>query len=138
MEGPNYHLVQRIVGRWAVWRPIVGLVALVALMVFAQFVILAGFVVAFFATGADVGDKVDALSDTAHVTPSQLAYLNLSLAAAIPAGAVAHPAAARDASGLGLLGHRPAPVAVDGGHVRAGVRGAARDRGGRFVRPVGR
>ncbi len=84
MESPNYHLVHRLVGRWAAWRPIVGLVALVALMVMAQFVLLVGFVVAFFATGADVGDKVDALSDTAHVTPSQLAYLNLSLAAAIP------------------------------------------------------
>ena len=84
MEGPNYHLVQRLVGRWAVWRPIVGLVALVALMVIAQFVLLVGFAVVFLATGADVGDKLDALSDTAHVTPSQLAYLNLSLAAAIP------------------------------------------------------
>ena len=53
-------------------------------MVLAQFVLLLGFVVWFLAMGADVGDKVDALSDTAHVTPSQLAYLNLSLAAAIP------------------------------------------------------
>ena len=26
MESPNYHLVQRIVGRWSAWRPIVGLV----------------------------------------------------------------------------------------------------------------
>jgi membrane protease YdiL (CAAX protease family) len=84
MESPNYHLVHRIVGRWAAWRPIVGVIVLVALMVLAQFVLLVGFVVVFFATGADVGDKVDALSDTAHVTPSQLAYLNLSLAAAIP------------------------------------------------------
>ena len=45
MEGPNYHLVQKIVGRWAVWRPIVGLIVFVAFMVAAQFALLVGFVV---------------------------------------------------------------------------------------------
>ena len=85
MDSPNYHLIHRIVGRWAVWRPIVGVIVFVAVMVLAQFALLVGFIVVYFATGADIGDKVDALSDTAHVTPSQLAYLNLSLAAAIPA-----------------------------------------------------
>jgi membrane protease YdiL (CAAX protease family) len=84
MEGPDYHLVQRVVGRWAGWRPVLGLVSGVVLMVVAQFVILLGFAVVFLASGDDVGDRVDALSDTSHVTPSQLAYLNLSLAAAIP------------------------------------------------------
>ncbi|MDX6372025.1 MAG: protease family protein [Nocardioidaceae bacterium] len=84
MEGPNYHLVQRVVGRWAVWRPILGLVVGVLLMLVAQFALLLGFAVFYLATGADVGDKLNALSDTSHVTPSLLAYLNLSLAAAIP------------------------------------------------------
>ena len=66
-------------------RPVGGVVAdrrggrLAAFMVLAQFALLLGFVVAFLVTGADVGDKVDALSDTAHVTPSQLAYLRNSL-----------------------------------------------------------
>ena len=84
MEGADYHLVQRIVGRWAAWRPILGLVVGVLLMIVAQFVLLLGFAVVYLASGADVGDKLDALSDTKHVTPAQLAYLNLSLAAAIP------------------------------------------------------
>ena len=134
MESPNYHLVHRIVGRWAVWRPIVGVIVLVALMVLAQFVLLVGFVVVFFATGADVGDKVDALSDTAHVTPSQLAYLNLSLAAAIPVALFLTRVLHGIRPGLGLLRHRSPPVAVDGGHARAGVRGAVRHGGGRVVR----
>ena len=84
MEGPNYHLIQRVVGRWNVWRPILGLVIGVLLMLVAQLALLAAFAVFYLATGADVGDKIDALSETSHVTPSLLAYLNLSLAAAIP------------------------------------------------------
>ena len=86
-EGAQYHLVQRYVGRWGDvgwWRPLVGLVVGVVLMVVAQLVFLIAFAVYFFARGDDVGDSISALSDTAHVTPSLLAYLNLSLAAAIP------------------------------------------------------
>jgi membrane protease YdiL (CAAX protease family) len=84
MEGANYHLVQRLVGRAGWWRAVTGLIIGVLLMVVAQFVLLIGFAACYLATGADVGDKLDALSDTSHVTPSLLAYLNLSLAAAIP------------------------------------------------------
>ena len=100
-------------------------------MLLAQFVLLVGFVVWFLATGADVGDKVDALSDTDHVTPSQLAYLNLSLAAAIPVALLLTRV---------LHGLRPGWVASVIGRLRwrwmlvslrAGVRGAARHGGGR-------
>ena len=88
MERVEYHLVHRYVGRWGAvgwWRPVVGVVAGVLLMLVAQVVLLVGFVVVFLAMGTDdLGDRVEALSDTSHVTPSLLANLNLSLAAAIP------------------------------------------------------
>lgn len=88
MEAVQYHLVQRYVGRWGDngwWRPLVGLIVGVLLMVAAQFLLLVVFAVYFFATSSDdVGDRISGLGDTAHVTPSLLAYLNLSLAAAIP------------------------------------------------------
>jgi membrane protease YdiL (CAAX protease family) len=84
-ERTEYHLVQRVVGRWAWWRPVTGLIVGVLLMLIAQFVLLLGFAVYFLATGTDhLGDRLDALSDTTHVTPSLLANLNLSLAVAIP------------------------------------------------------
>jgi membrane protease YdiL (CAAX protease family) len=87
METANYHLIHRLVGRWAWWRPIIGLVVGALLMVIAQFVLLLGFAVWYLATGADhLGDRLTDLSDTSHVTPGLLAYLNLSLAAAIPVG----------------------------------------------------
>ena len=84
----EYHSIQRYVGRWGPvgwWRPLTGLIVGVLLMLVAQFVLLVAFLVYYLATGAgDVTGKVDALSNTSHVTPSLLAYLNLSLAAAIP------------------------------------------------------
>jgi membrane protease YdiL (CAAX protease family) len=74
-----------LVGRWNPWRPILGVVVGVLLLLVAQVALLAAFVVVFVATGTDdLGDRLDALSETSHVTPSLLAYLNLSLAAAIP------------------------------------------------------
>jgi membrane protease YdiL (CAAX protease family) len=85
MEGPDYHLIHREVGRWSPWRPVLGLVVGVLLMLVAQLLLLILFYAFFFVSGADdVSGKLDALSDTTHVTPSLLAYLNLSLAAAIP------------------------------------------------------
>ncbi len=88
MERIEYHLVQRYVGRWGQtgwWRPVVGLIVGVLLMLVAQLVSLVGFAAYFLASGSDdVGGRLEALSDTAHVSPSLLAYLNLSLAAAIP------------------------------------------------------
>ena len=87
MERVEYHLVQRYVGRWGPtgWlRPLAGLLVGVLLMLLAQFVLLVGFMLFFLVDGGDVQDRVNALSDTSHVTPSLLAYLNLALAAAIP------------------------------------------------------
>ena len=88
MERVEYHLVHRYVGRWGSpgwWRPVAGLLTGALLMVVAQFVLLLGFVLTFLAIGTDhLRDRVDRLSDTSHVTPSLLANLNLSLAAAIP------------------------------------------------------
>jgi hypothetical protein len=83
----EYHLIQRYVGRWGPtgwWRPLAGLLVGVLLMLVAQFVLLIVFLLFFLVDGGDVQDRLDALSDTTHVTPSLLAYLNLSLAAAIP------------------------------------------------------
>jgi uncharacterized protein len=87
METANYHLIHRLVGRWAWWRPIVGLIVGVLLMVIAQFVLLIAFGAWYAVQGLDhIGDRLSDLGDTKHVTPSLLAYLNLSLAAAIPVG----------------------------------------------------
>jgi len=92
VEGVEYHLVHRYVGRWGSpgwWRPVVGLVTGALLMLVAQVVFLLGFVVVFVVMGTDhLGDRIDRLSDTSHVTPSLLANLNLSLAAAIPVALV--------------------------------------------------
>jgi membrane protease YdiL (CAAX protease family) len=87
MSPVEYHLVQRYVGRWGPtgwWRPLAGLLTGVVLILLAQFVLLVGFMLFFLVDGGDVADRTSALSDTNHVTPSLLAYLNLSLAAAIP------------------------------------------------------
>lgn len=83
-EPVEYHLVHRT-GRAAWWRSLLGIVTLgVVLLVVVQLVLLLVFVVYYAATGADVTDRVAALVDTDNVTPLSLAFLNLSLAAAIP------------------------------------------------------
>ena len=84
MESPNYHLVQRIVGRWRPGGRSSGWSPSWRSWCRRSSCCSSASSSCSSSTGADVGDKVDALSDTAHVTPSQLAYLNLSLAAAIP------------------------------------------------------
>ena len=87
MNEVEYHLIHRL-GRWGRhgWvRPILGLIAaVVSLFILAQLVGL-GFAVWFAITGTDIGDGLNRLADTDHVTPSSLAYLNLTLACAIPA-----------------------------------------------------
>jgi len=90
MERVHYHLVQRYVGQWGSkgwWRPAVGLIVGLLMMLVAQVALLPAFAVVFLATGDsvdDLGDRLTALGDSSHVTPSMLAYLNLALAAAIP------------------------------------------------------
>ena len=56
----------------------------VSMVLIAPFLIGAGFAAYFAARGEDVARGLDRLSDQAHVTPAELAYVNLSLAAAIP------------------------------------------------------
>ena len=89
MERAEYHLVQRVVGRWGDngrWRPIVGILLLVVMMlVVVQVGLIVALTVALFLMGSDdVQDDVERILDTDHVTPAGLAYLNVSLAAAIP------------------------------------------------------
>jgi CAAX protease family protein len=90
MAAVEYHLVQRVIGRWGRhgwWRPLVGIVAGVTAMLLAQLLLLAVFAAYFVASGTDdLGDRLTDLGDSTHVTPSLLAYLNLALAAAIPVG----------------------------------------------------
>lgn len=91
MDRVEYHLVQRYVGRWGEngwWRPVVGVAALVASVLIAVQVVVLLFAVVFLlvtGSGADsLGDDLERLVDTANVTPSVLAFVNVSLAAAIP------------------------------------------------------
>jgi CAAX protease family protein len=89
VEATEYHLVQRALGRWGVsgwWRPVVGIVSLVLmLLIFVQAALVAAFAIGLLATGSDdVGGDLERILDTDHVTPAGLAYLNISLALAIP------------------------------------------------------
>lgn len=83
-QGLPYHLVQRG-GRSGVWRPIVGVVALVAAFVLIVPLLLqVPFAIGLALTGRDVVDGLDELLDFDDPTPLGLAYLNISLACAIP------------------------------------------------------
>lgn len=83
--GLAYYQVQRS-GRSGWGRPLLGLI-LIGLCVFgvSPLVVTAGFQAYFLLTGQDVGAGLHRMADTVHVTPVSLAYLNLSLAGAIPA-----------------------------------------------------
>jgi membrane protease YdiL (CAAX protease family) len=85
----EYHLIPRALGRWGDngwWRPVVGIVSLVAMLLIAvQVALVAAFVVGLFVSGSDdIGGDLERILDTDHVTPAGLAYLNISLALAIP------------------------------------------------------
>lgn len=86
-KGVEYHLIQRT-GKWGPhgwWRPLTGVVTLVVLMfLVVQVALIMAFTVGFLVAGDDVVKSVQRLIDTDNVTPLGLAYLNLSLAAAIP------------------------------------------------------
>ena len=82
--GLPYHLILTA-GRPGWWRYVVGLLlALAGLVIVGPLLMLVPFALYYLATGADLADSMTALVDTADVTPASLAYLNLSLAAAIP------------------------------------------------------
>ncbi len=72
-------------GRPGWWRYIVGvLVMLAGLVLVAPLVVMLPFALYYLTNGSDFTDSMSALVDLDHPTPAGLAYLNLSLAAAIP------------------------------------------------------
>lgn len=73
-------------GRSGWWRPLMGIIALVALLlVIAPILWQVPFIVWFVATGRPVLTSIEQLLDLTDPTPLGLAYLNLVLASAIPA-----------------------------------------------------
>lgn len=83
--GLPYHLVQRG-GRPGAWRPLVGIVILVAaFLVVVPVLIQVPFAVGLAIAGRDVTSELTRLLDFDDPTPLGLAYLNLTLACAIPA-----------------------------------------------------
>jgi uncharacterized protein len=84
-SAPGYHLIQRL-GRWGPgdwWRPLLGIVAFVALFLVAQTALVVVFTIGYTITGSS--DPAHELSDSlTDVTPAGLAYTNLTLASAIP------------------------------------------------------
>jgi uncharacterized protein len=82
--GLPYHLVLTG-GRPGWWRYVVGLVlVLVGLVIVAPLLMLGPFAIYYLANSADFVESMTALVDTSDPTPASLAYLNLTLAAAIP------------------------------------------------------
>ncbi|MFC4786781.1 lysostaphin resistance A-like protein [Nocardioides sp. MAHUQ-72] len=83
-EGLPYHLVQRG-GRPGWWRPVVGTVGFVVVMLgVVPLLLQVLFALGYAVAGRDVGDSLQRLVDLEDPTPLGLAYLNLVLAAAIP------------------------------------------------------
>jgi CAAX protease family protein len=82
--GLSYPLIQRG-GRPGAWRPIVGVFALIACFaVVAPVLVQIPFAIGFAIAGKDVGDEMARLIHLDDPTPLGLAYLNISLACAIP------------------------------------------------------
>lgn len=81
--GLPYHLVQRG-GRPGVWRPLVGVFALIACFVVVVPVLLQiPFAIGLGVTGHDVTEGIERMVDLDDPTPLGLAYLNVSIACAI-------------------------------------------------------
>ena len=89
MAPVEYHQVQRALGRWGHrgwWRPVVGILLLVVmLLLVVQVGLIVALTLGLLLTGTDdVQAEVTRILDTDAVTPLGLAYLNVSIAAAIP------------------------------------------------------
>jgi len=83
-EGLPYHLIQRA-GAPGWWRPVVGTVGLVVIMLgLVPLLVQIPFAVGYAAAGRSVSASMQRLVDLENPTPLGLAYLNLVLAAAIP------------------------------------------------------
>jgi membrane protease YdiL (CAAX protease family) len=82
-RGLPYHLIHRG-GRSGWWRPLVGVLVLIAAFVVVVPVLMqVPFAIGFALTGRDVADGITELIDFDDPTPLGLAYLNASLACAI-------------------------------------------------------
>lgn len=83
-EGLPYHLILRG-GRPGWWRPVLGALALVVIMLgLVPLLLQAPFALWYAVSGEPVHDSMQRLVDLENPTPLGLAYLNLVLAAAIP------------------------------------------------------
>ncbi|MBZ5737110.1 CPBP family intramembrane glutamic endopeptidase [Nocardioides mangrovi] len=84
MAGLPYHLIQRG-GRPGSWRPLLGVGMLVAaFLVVVPVLLQVPFAIGLAIAGRDVSSELTQLLDFDHPTPLGLAYLNLTLACAIP------------------------------------------------------
>ena len=82
--GLSYPHLQRG-GRPGAWRPIVGVLVLIAcFVVVVPVLVQVPFAIGLAVAGKDVGDELTRLLDLDHPTPLGLAYLNVTLACAIP------------------------------------------------------
>jgi len=82
--GLPYHLIL-LAGRHGWWRYLVGVaVTILGLLVVAPLVLLVPFSIWFLVDGQSLVDSIATMLDLDTPTPLGLAYLNLSLAAAIP------------------------------------------------------
>jgi membrane protease YdiL (CAAX protease family) len=82
--GLAYHQIHRG-GRTSTVHALLGVFALLVLtLLVAQLVLQGIFAAGYAIAGRDVSAELNRLSDTTHLTPQALAFLNLSLAAAIP------------------------------------------------------
>ena len=87
------------------------------------------FAVGLALAGRDVVDGLDRLLDFDDPTPLGLAYLNISLACAIPVAWLLTRVLHGLRPGLAGLDRAPDPLALAAGLLRAGVRRAVRDAG---------
>lgn len=87
-RGLAYHQLQRA-GRTGWARTLLGVLALLVLtLVVAQLLLQGAFALGYAVTGHHVAASLKRIEDTRHLTPGGLAFLNLSLAAAIPVAMV--------------------------------------------------
>lgn len=83
-EGLEYHRIHRG-GAPGWWRPLVGVFSLASgAIIFAPLLLVALFLIGYAVAGEPLQESLTALTDTDDVTPMGLAFLSLSLAAAIP------------------------------------------------------
>ncbi|WP_134738566.1 type II CAAX endopeptidase family protein [Nocardioides sp. 503] len=84
MTGLAYHQLQRG-GRWSWWRPLVGVLAVVALVFVLQLVVTLTVAAIVVARGTPFEEALDRVSGVGQVMPSYLAVVNLGWAVTIPA-----------------------------------------------------